>query len=86
MLNFKFDVITITEIKIQTSTQPTFDITLQNYNLYQTSTWHDPFLMIFGNLNLADMAENNRHLRCDHICISHNVVYHLQPSPHHVNN
>ena len=38
MLNFKFDIITITETKIQTSTQPTFDITLQNYNLYQTST------------------------------------------------
>ena len=38
MLNFKFDIITISETKIQESTQPTFDVTLQNYNLYQTST------------------------------------------------
>ena len=38
MLNFKFDIITITETKIQTINHPTFDITLQNYNLYQTST------------------------------------------------
>ena len=28
VLNFKFDIITITETKIQTNTQPTFDITL----------------------------------------------------------
>ena len=33
-----FDIITISETKIQESTQPTFDVTLQNYNLYQTST------------------------------------------------
>ena len=38
MLNFKFDIITISETKIQENTQPTFDVTLQNYNLYQTST------------------------------------------------
>ena len=38
MLNFKFDIITISETKIQESTEPTFDVTLQNYNLYQTST------------------------------------------------
>ena len=38
MLNFKFDIITIYETKIQESIQPTFDVTLQNYNLYQTST------------------------------------------------
>ena len=38
MLNFKFDIITISETKIQESTQPTFDVALQNYNLYQTST------------------------------------------------
>ena len=38
MLNFKFDIITISETKIQESTQPTFDVPLQNYNLYQTST------------------------------------------------
>ena len=38
MLNFKFDIITITETKLQTSTQPTFDINLLNYNLYQTPT------------------------------------------------
>ena len=38
MLNFNFDIITISETKIQESTQPTFDVTLQNYNLYQTST------------------------------------------------
>ena len=38
MLNFKLDIITISETKIQESTQPTFDVTLQNYNLYQTST------------------------------------------------
>ena len=38
MLNFKFDIITISETKIQESTQPTFDVTLQNYNLYKTST------------------------------------------------
>ena len=38
MLNFKFDIITISETKIQETTQPTFDVILQNYNLYQTST------------------------------------------------
>ena len=38
MLNFKFDTITIIEIKIKTRNQPTFDINLQNYDLYQTTT------------------------------------------------
>ena len=38
ILNFKFDIISITETKIEASKQPTFDITIPNYNLYQTTT------------------------------------------------
>ena len=38
ILNFNFDIITITETKIEAKKQPIFDITLPNYNLYQTPT------------------------------------------------
>ena len=38
ILNFNFDVITITETKIEASKQPIFEITLRNYNLFHTTT------------------------------------------------
>ena len=54
LLNFEFNIIAITETKILKNCQPTFDLTLQNYTLFQTPTESNSggaILYISNNIN-----------------------------------